>query len=74
MRVMKLNEIYQIHINKAFLKRLKLLSNEEILNKAMCFKAQNRVMDSNITRSKSFQKNYDTIIEELKLRGLYKNG
>jgi len=58
-------------INKEFLKRLKQITNKELLATAYSFKIQNRVCDSPITRSKSFQRNYDTLIVELKERKLW---
>lgn len=52
-------------INKAFLKRLEKLSNNELLWKAKGFKVASRVISSN-----SFQKNYDTVLHELDKRGM----
>lgn len=59
-------------INKSFLKRLKGLSNKELSWKAQAFKLQNRVIDSPVTQSKSFQRNYDTLLFEAERRGMLK--
>jgi len=52
-------------INKAMLKRLKNLSDRDLLIKAQAFKVANHVYSNN-----SFQRNYDTLIHELKERNL----
>jgi len=53
------------NINKTMLKRLKKLSNKELLDKAQAFKIGARVYsDAN------FERNYDTILFELKERNL----
>jgi hypothetical protein len=57
-------------INKSLLSRLKKLTNQELLLKAQVFKILNMNMD--FSSNNSFQKNYETILSELKLRGLLK--
>jgi hypothetical protein len=59
-------------INKALAKRLKKLSNKELLIEAQSFKILNRVEP--YSSSNKFQLNYNTVLEELKLRNLLKGG
>jgi len=55
-------------LNQTMLKRLKKLSDQELLQKAQAFKVGNRVYsDAN------FQRNYDTVLFELNERGHLEN-
>lgn len=56
-------------INKSLLKRLKKLSNKQLLIEAQSFKILNR---NTAYSTPSFQTNYETVLYELKLRGLMK--
>ena len=54
-------------INKTLLKSFENTTDESLLVMAKCYKIENRV-----NSSRNFQINYDTILYELKERGLLK--
>ena len=55
-------------INKTLLKKLKQTTNPELVTLAQSYKIQNRTQE--VSNSKRFQTNYNTIINELKERNL----
>ena len=54
-------------INKTMMKKIRKLNNKTLLQTAQVYKMENRVNSSS-----SFQRDYDTVLMEVKRRGLMK--